>query len=256
MMHTLTFEAEDSIPAELKPFAKEAEGKFQVTLVPQQKLNEFRDTNLNVVKDRDNLKNVLTKLSPIVGEDYSKIDELLEELPRLRDIHRQVEDGKLQGSNKIQEEVENRIGAMKGEHENAIKHLNTLLEQEKNARSAAETRYKQTQIDRAVTEAVLKPESGARKDALAMFLREAYDVFKVDETGHVIPYDREGKIIYGSDGATPMSTSEWLKKQSERLPFLFEGSNGGGAPGGGKGSVNIDQSLPPEERLRLAREAR
>lgn len=256
-MHTLTFEAEDSIPADLKPFAKKTEDeKFAVTLVPQQKLNEFRDTNLNVVKDRDALKGVLGKLAPVIGEDYSKAEEIINEINELRKIKQEVDDGKLQGTTKIAEEVENRIGAMKSEHENAVKHLQTLLENEKAERSKAETRFKQTQIDRAVTEAVLKPESGARKDALAMFLREAYDVFRVDDSGQVIPYDREGKIIYGSDGATPMSAHEWLKKQSERFPFLFEGSQGGGANGGGSATMKIDQNLPPEERLRLAREAR
>lgn len=256
-MHTLSFDKSDDVPAELQSFVKETEdGKFAVTLVPQQKLAEFRDTNTNIVRERDNFKNVLSKLSPVIGEDYSNIDNLLAELPELRTIKQQVDDGKLQGSTKIQEEVEQRIGAMKEEHANALKHVQQLYEAEKGARGQAENKYKQTLIDRQVTEAVLKEGSGARKDALGMFLREAYETFKVDEHGGVVPYDREGKIIYGSDGATPMSASEWLKHQAEKLPFLFEQSQGGGAGGGGGAGRSIDMNLPPEERLRLARSNR
>jgi hypothetical protein len=260
-MHVLNFDTEDSIPDILKEFAKPLEGDkgFAVTLVPQQKLNEFRDTNTNIVRERDALKGVISKLSPLLGDTENMdetIENLLKELPELKDIKQQVEDGKLQGSKKIQEEVENRIGAMKAEHENAIKHLGGLLDEERKGKQAAEHRFKQTQIDRAVTEAVIKPDSGARKDALGFFLREAYDVFKVDDKGHVVPYDRDGKIIYGSDGATPMSPGEWLKHQAETSPFLFEGSKGGGAQGGDGGNIRIDPNLPPEERLRMAREAR
>jgi hypothetical protein len=256
-MHTLSFDKSDDVPAELQSFVKEAEdGKFTVTLVPQQKLTEFRDTNTNVVRERDTYKGVLSKLAPVIGEDYANIDNLLAELPELRTIKQQVDDGKLQGSTEIQKEVEQRIGAMKEEHQNALQHLQSLYEQEKGERGKAENKYKQTLIDRQVTEAVLKDGSGARKDALGMFLREAYETFKVDEHGGVVPYDREGKIVYGSDGATPMSASEWLKHQAEKLPFLFEQSSGGGAGGGAGTNRGIDMNLPPEERLRLARTGR
>jgi hypothetical protein len=60
----------------------------------------------------------------------------------------------------------------------------------------------------------------------------------------------------GADGKKPLQPEEWLKGLKEQAPHLFPPSKGGGAGGGGRATGSNDdlQSLPPTERLRIARE--
>lgn len=256
-MPELMFDALDNIPEGLKEVAVQKDGKFVVDVVPGKKLAEFRDNNINLAKERDALKARWDAVAPLVGEDLEAFRTSFE---ALKSVDQQVKDGKLTAKTDIEAEVGRRVDAMKTNYE-------TRLAQEAAARAQAEakaadadTKFKRSIVERYVTDAVLSDKSGAIPTALPDILDRAGKVFKVGDDGKLIAKEGDA-IIYGADGATPMTPIEWLGKLKEQAPYFFKGSNGGGATGGsGKtapgGLSNEDfLKLPASERLKLARRA-
>jgi hypothetical protein len=108
--------------------------------------------------------------------------------------------------------------------------------------------------------AINHEKSGALQSATTHILREAYDVFRPMDGGRLVPYDAEGKIIYGSDGSTPMTPLEWLGKLREASPFFFKGSMGGGANGNNGADTRLTPAefaaMSPQEKMNRARAGR
>jgi hypothetical protein len=79
----------------------------------------------------------------------------------------------------------------------------------------------------------------------------------LDEDGNVLAKKGED-VVYGKDGITPLSPSEWYAAQRTENPHWFPPSSGGGAPAlhGGNGTGVDYSKLPPEERLTAIRAAR
>lgn len=259
-MPDVIFETMDAVPEGLREYAKRNDdGKVTVNVVPKVKLDEFRDTNIRISQERDQAKVFIESVRPFVGEDPAAFKARLEEL---QGIAQQVHDGKLKGSADVESELTRRTAQMKTEFER---------QNQEKAREAAEWRqkaelndqkYRRTLIDRAVTDAVLNERSGAEARALPDILARAYSIFTVQEDGKIVAKDGEA-VIYGADGATPMTALEWLGKLKEHAPYFFKNSNGGGANGGGmnqggtrlpNGLTQADfDKLPAAEKLKAAR---
>jgi hypothetical protein len=75
----------------------------------------------------------------------------------------------------------------------------------------------------------------------------AKSVFSLGDDGELVAKDKDGNLIYGKDGKTPLSPKEWLESLKEDKPHWFpaqggSGTKGGTYVGGGKrSSMNIDQ---------------
>ena len=81
-MPDFLFDNVEQIAEELRGDAKKNDaGKFVLNLVPKTKLDEFRENNIKLSKERDDLSKVVAKVLPIVGEDA---DKFAEELAALR----------------------------------------------------------------------------------------------------------------------------------------------------------------------------
>lgn len=256
-MPELTFEALDSIPDGLKEVAVQKDGKFVVDVVPGKKLAEFRDNNIAIAKERDALKARWEQVAPLVGED---LDAFKASLTELQSVHQQVKDGKLTAKSDIEAEVTRRVDAMKANYESRLQEEGKLRAQAQAAAQESDAKFKRSIVERYVTDAVLNEKSGAIPSALPDILERAAKVFKVGDDGKLIA--REGDaIIYGADGATPMTPIEWLGKLKADAPYFFKGSTGGGAAGGQQANApgGLSQveflKLPAAERLRLARAA-
>lgn len=256
-MPEITFDTLDAIPEGLREGAKEVGGKHIVNVVPKSKLDEFRDNNLTLSTERDGLKNTVANLSKLVGEDPAAFAT---ELDTLRTTAQQVKDGKLKGTDAIESEVTNRVGTMKSDFERQLQEARKEVGTWKDKATDADTKFRRSLIDRAVTNAVLAEASGAQPQALMDILSRAYGVFTVDESSNLIAKD--GQVtIYGADGATPLTPAEWLEKLKEQAPYFFKSSNGGGAGGSGDTKLPNGYSaedfnkLPAAEQLRLGRKA-
>lgn len=253
-MPIINFNTLEEVPAELREYAKadEETGKFGVNVVPNQKLVEFREKNIDLSKRLEAVTPTLARVQEIAGED---LDAFVNDLNGLRDIAQRVKDGELKTDDQIESAVQDRIKVLRdGYDENSKALRKELTEYQQKAQTLTE-RLNRTVIDKEVTAAVIVPESGVQPQALPDILQRAYGLFKIED-GQLVP-KRGESVIYGSDGASPMSVSEWLIKLRDEAPHYFKGNNGGGAAGGkeekigGMTAAQIAQ-LSPMQRLELA----
>jgi len=226
-MPDVTFATMSEVPEWAKEHAKEVDGKYVVKLAPEAKVNEFRDNNVRVSQERDTLKAQLEKVRPVMGED---VDAFLSEVQTLRQVQQEVKDGKLKPGTDVSAEVERRVSEMRGDFQRQLSEKAQEARSANDRAAAENSKWRRSVVDRAVTDAVLEAASGAETSALPDIMQRAYGVFTVDDSGKLVAKDGDA-IVYGSDGATPMTPREWLAKLRERAPYFFKNSNGGGASG-------------------------
>jgi hypothetical protein len=166
-----------------------------------------------------------------------------------------VDDGKLVKDSSLDEAVQKRTTQMQRDHQAQVETLNTNNKNLLTENEQLKQRVDNMELDSMVGLAARDDRSGIRTDAVQAVLREAREVFKRRDN-RFVPLDSEGNMIYGSDGASPMTPLEWIKtKLSSSAPYLFKDSTGGGS-GGSNGLNGQDLSgLSPSERMRVAREA-
>lgn len=256
-MPDITYDSQESIPEGLRDYAAkdETSGKFVVKVAPAAKLTEFRDNNTNLLRERDELKNVVSRYASVVGENP---DEAAEEISRLRTTAQQVEDGKLKGSEAIEKEVSARVKQMEESYKTQIQELGAKTQTLEQREREALNKFRQSVLDREITNAVLAKDSAANPDALPDIRSRAARVFTVNEKDQLVAMDGDA-VVYGSDGITPMRPKEWLDKVIEEAPYLARTSAGGGAAGnrgdekyGGLGRKEFEE-LPAQKRMELYR---
>jgi hypothetical protein len=253
-MPDIIFKTRDEIPEGLRDEVKEEGGVFKVSVVSTKKLNEFRDTNITVSKERDTLRERLNRVQPIIGDDP---DAFAAQYAEMQSVLQQVKDGKLKTTPEIEKAVTERVASMKAELDGQITGLSTKLNAELAEKKSIQAKYDASVRHGQVTQAVIAGDSNINPSALPDILRRADEVFVVQPDGTLVP-KKGDSVIYGSDGATPMTVKEWLTKLVQEAPYLGKSSTGGGAGGGtgntfGGYSQEEFQKLPPAKRLALER---
>lgn len=254
-MPELYFDSLDQLPEGLREGAKTNDaGKVAVKVVLQDKLDEFRDTNIRVSKERDDYLAALGKAKEILGtEDF---DSAAQQLAALRDTAKKVADGALVENKGLEEALAERTGKMRDEMQAEIQRQAQEAKAWREKFGQSDTKLRRTYIDRAVTDVVLDEASGVHPKALADILGRAYGTFEVGDDGKLTA-KRGDAVLYGSDGASPMSPKEWIATLKEEAPYFFKGSNGGGSSGSegqtayGMTTAEISK-LSPEQRLAIA----
>jgi len=255
-MPDITFTSLDQIPDGLKEYAKQADGKFVVNVVPNAKLTEFRDNNIKFAQERDAAKATVEALTAIVGSDPEKFKA---ELVDLRSTAQKVKDGQLKGSDAITKEVEARLEAATASLKTQLSEMGTKLNTSETASMSWKAKFERQVLREHITAAVVAKDSIANPAALGDIISRAEQVFRVKDDG-IVPMKGD-TIIYGADGASPMTPKEWLTKLVETAPYFGKESSGGGA-GTKQGdaaygglSREAFQALSPEERITRARSA-
>jgi hypothetical protein len=252
-MPIFVFDSLEQIPEPLRQFAKAEGEKVQINLVPQDKLDEFRDTNIALVKERDELKATVETLAPIVGEDPAAFSADLNEL---RATAQRVKDGSLTDSRKIEEEVIRRTEDMKKSLEEQIRTAQKEGSNWKTKAGEIEATYKRTLVSSAIKDAAIDPESGVSPAAIGDILARAANVWRASDDGKVVAYQGDLQL-YGADGGSPLTPKEWIAKLKDEAPHYFKGTQGGGAGGGeqrgplGKTSQEM-KGMTAADRLALA----
>jgi hypothetical protein len=255
-MPIIKLETREAWPEELRDLVKESEaGGFELNVVPKTKLDEFRDTNINVSKEREAAVDELKKLKAIIpeGTDY---DEFRTQLADLQAMAQRVADGELSENGDIEAEVAKRTERMKRELEDQkAAALGAKTKAEERAQEA-EGKFKNLILKQAVIEAAMDPETGANPEAVDYILADAQKVFTFDESDTLIP--RKGdSVLYGSDGATPMSMKVWVTDLVSTKPLLAKPSGGGGDKGDptkkfGGYTQEEYRKLTPMQKMELA----
>lgn len=229
-MPTLNYNTLDECPAELREFAKPVEGqegKVAVSVVPKKSIDEFRDNNIKLSKERDTLLAERDTLKGIVGEDA---DGFSKDLNELRQTAQRVKDGELKESRGIEEALSKRTEELRKDYDIRLQSEGKEKAAWRQKFEALDQNFKREKVVSAIKDAAMAHDSGVNPSAMSDITGRALGTFRCDEHGRIIPYEGDAPI-YGSDGATPMSPKEWLQRLKETNDYLFKPTNGGGAGG-------------------------
>jgi hypothetical protein len=219
-----TYTKQEEIPEAQREFYVEKDGKFSLAvegLVGKEKLDEFRNNNLELKKQIEELN---TKFGDIDPDLYREMSEKAEK-ERTK---------KLIAADKVDEVVADAVKAARAGFDKQYKGL----EDEKRKLSI---QLESLLIDNAVRDGAAK--SGVRASAVEDVLLRARQVFKVVD-GKAVAFDGD-KQLFGPTG-DPLTVPEYITgKLTEAAPHLFEQSQGSGArkaensnSGGGAGKIN------------------
>ncbi|EEB61241.1 MULTISPECIES: hypothetical protein [Pseudomonas syringae group] len=97
--------------------------------------------------------------------------------------------------------------------------------------------------------------AGALPEAAEDIILRARGTFKLSEDGEAIATDRDGEVVYGKDGKTPLSPLEWAESLRETATHLWPRAQGAGQTGdnGGKATKKWGDHTE-QERAVLARD--
>lgn len=254
-MPDIFYNSLEEVPEGLREAAKtDAAGKVVVKVVPQSKLDEFRDTNIRVSKERDDFAAALGKAKEILGTD--DFDAATASLTELRTVAQRVKDGQLVENKGLEEALTERTSKMREEMQGEIQRNAQSAKAWQDKYTSTDLKLRRTYVDRAITDVVLDETSGVHPKALNDILSRAYNTFEVSDDGKLTA-KRGDAVLYGADGASAMSPKEWVNTLKEEAPYFFKGSSGGGSSGSegqtayGMTSAEIAK-LSPEQRLQIA----
>jgi len=177
--------------------------------------------NSEVILDNKKLKEQLAKFDGI------DVDAMGAMLKRFADD----EEAGLIKAGKIDEVLAKRTERMQQDFAKQLKAKDDMLTRKEQAvRKLA---------DRALSEAIVKAASkaGALPDALDdIVLRAKASGWGVNDDGDVVAL-RDGEVVLGKDGKTPLSPMEWAESLRESAAHLWPKAQGSGASGGGSGGA-------------------
>ena len=205
----------DDVDEAVRGLYTEQGGKFVLAVdgaVSKSKLDEFRNNNVDLSRKLDDLNSRFKDVDP---ELYRTLSE----------EHRKLKDKKLIEAGKIDELVEERV-----------KEMRQVLEQERDGYKGQFTdtrsRLEKVLIDNEASRFAV--EMGCVETALDDIVMRARSQFKLDKDDRAVAMDGE-RVIYGADGASPLSIKDWMSALTKKAPHLFKQSSGGGSQGSGSG---------------------
>lgn len=202
------------IPADLAGYYSERDGAWHLDvegLVAREKVDEFRQTNIRLSKEVEQLK------TRFAGIDPESVVQLAEE------------------KRKAEEQLALKNGEVDKVVVARIKPLQDELAKMKQHREALEKQLRDTQVNQTVLAAAER--KGLRATAVEDVLLRASKAIKIDNGMTVVVEPESGQTRYGGDGVTPMSIDAWVDELSNSARHLFESSAGGGANGNGSGGA-------------------
>ena len=257
-MPDIRFNSLEEVPEGLREHAKQADGKYVVNVVPQAKLTEFRDRNIELTRENTTLKSFVDTVKPLVGDD---VDGFRDRLTKLTETEQKVKDGTLKATDAIEREVNNRLQAKEESHNNQMRELTAKLESITSEATDLRGKYSRQVLEQAITQAVMAADSPINPAALPDVISRASGLYMVDEQGKLLP-KRDGLVVYSQrDGTTPLPPSEWVAGLVKEAPYLGKASAGGGSGTGDKAqqfgglSAEAFNKLSPVDRINRFRSA-
>jgi hypothetical protein len=221
------YATKQEIPAEHQSLYVERDGSWLLDadgVVDKTKLDEFRNTNVTLMKERDDL---VKKFEGIDPDAVRKLAEEKQRLELLAQGHKPEE---------VEKIIEKRLKAARADWDK--QHGVVVAE-----RDALHGRLSAIQIDQAiVTEATKR---GLRPTAIPDITARARMTFKL-VNGVPQAFDGDGQTVrMGKDGTSPMTLAEWVDALVSDAPHLFEANAGGGASGSGSGGAGNRSAKNP-----------
>jgi hypothetical protein len=190
--------------------------------VDKTKLNEFRETNVELMKKLDQFKDL----------DPTKYAELME-------TQRKVREKQLIEAGKVDEVIAERVALMKQEHTKE-------LQKREDALKVANRQLETLLIDNTVKSVAVQ--HGVLPTALDDLVLRAKTAFSIQD-GQPVMKDDKGQVVYGEDGVSPMSIDTWAKQLKTKAPHLFAGFQGSGANGARGGQGHQSANMSPTDKI-------
>ena len=211
------YATKQEIPAEQASLYVERDGAWLLDaegVVEKSKLDEFRNTNVSLLKERDDLAKKFEGIDPA---EVRKLGEEKQRLELLAQGHKPEE---------VEKIIDKRLKTARVEWEKQFSAVTS-------ERDALHGRLTAIQIDQAVVNEATK--RGLRPTAIPDITARARATFKLSN-GVPQAFDADGQTVrLGKDGVTPMNLAEWLDALVSDAPHLFESNAGGGAAGNASG---------------------
>lgn len=209
-------------------------GKFVLAvegMVPKAKLDEFRNTNTNLMKQNEELVRDINSLKEAYGIEPDEVKKLQSTLDSYKDKKVLDDEG-------IEALLEKRLAGVKADAASEKKVLERRIDELSKDREHWASKYQRTVIERELRDAALQ--SGVRPSALTDVVLRGSGMWSLNDDGRIVAKDSTGDLMYGADGVTLLSPKEWMESSlRENAPHFFELSGGGGANGGsGPGGSN------------------
>ncbi|MCO7566441.1 hypothetical protein NJI34_28660 [Pseudomonas sp. S 311-6] len=161
----------------------------------------------------------------------------------------QDEETKLIAEGKLDEVISRRTERLRSDLDKQVKAANERADKAE----AFAAKYSDKVLADSIRAAAIK--AGALPEAAEDIILRARGTFKLSEDGEPIATDRDGEVIYGKDGKTPLSPLEWAESLRETASHLWPRAQGAGQTGdnGGKATKKWGE-YTETERAALARD--
>ncbi len=242
-------EVPEGLRASAKP-VEEGSDEVVVNVVVATAVDEFRDNNIRLSKERDDLSAEVAALKEIVGDDPEAFKTSYAEL---RQTKQRVDDGELKETRGVEEAVAKRVEEMRKGYEDRLSTEAREKAAYRQQAEAAQQNLRNSFVRSAIKDACIAEGSGVEPSAIDDITTVGLRIFQADDTGKLTAKDGEA-TIYGADGVNPMNPKEWLVKLKDEKPFFFKSTNGGGAGGDTttgthKGKTEALKGMTAAERL-------
>lgn len=260
---TLKFEIDtiDDLPEAIASEYKldEASGKYFLGVdgaVSKRKLDEFRENNVKLLKEKDDLKASMvdkTELQKLQEQYEAEKAQLTAELEQLKAKKEEIKEEPETKSNtdelkQLTKQIK-QLEAIKKAQDTSIQEIKTELstkladyEAKLQQKSSA---YNQVLLSSAVNEAAAS--LGVEPTALPAIKALASTVFKV-ENDALVAYDDTGSPLFSKDGEKSLSVKEWTSNLKGVMPQLFIQPIGAGTTKTAVTSA-INEALTPLQRI-------
>ena len=161
----------------------------------------------------------------------------------------QDEETRLLAEGKLDEVITKRTERLRGDYDKQL----TAEKSRADKAEAFAAKYSDKVLADSIRAAAIK--AGALPEAAEDIILRARGTFKLSEDGEAIATDRDGEVVYGKDGKTPLSPLEWAESLRETATHLWPRAQGAGQTGdnGGKATKKWGEHTETE-RAALARD--
>lgn len=215
------------------------------------KVQEYLDKEVNGLKSKNqellgSNRTIKTELDKLKGQfeglDIDAVKGLLAKVG-------QDEETKLIAEGKLDEVINRRTERLRTDSDKQIKAANERADKAE----AFAAKYSDKVLADSIRAAAIK--AGALPEAAEDIILRARGTFKLSEDGEAIATDRDGEVVYGKDGKTPLSPLEWAESLRETATHLWPRAQGAGQTGdnGGKATKKWGE-YTETERAAIARD--
>ncbi len=215
------------------------------------KVQEYLDKEVNGLKSKNqellgSNRTIKTELEKLKGQfeglDLDAVKGLLAKVG-------QDEETKLIAEGKLDEVINRRTERLRTDSDKQIKAANERADKAE----AFAAKYSDKVLADSIRAAAIK--AGALPEAAEDIILRARGTFKLSDDGEAIATDRDGEVVYGKDGKTPLSPLEWAESLRETAIHLWPRAQGAGQIGdNGVKATKKWGEYTEQERAALARD--